>query len=97
MSVHDDSWNRLDSRHAGAGTAKVRAQQFRVIGEDAAHVAPARDADVKLFLTDGGQRTRRCDDQDFIHRLAFLNFIPRRRDQQRFCSNAFKYNLAAKS
>ncbi len=41
-----------------------------VIGENLAAFAPTRNADVKLFLIDGGQRTRRRDNQNFIHRLA---------------------------
>ena len=53
-----------------AGMGDVRTQQFSIIGENLAALAPARNADVKLFLIDGGQRTRRRDDQNFIHRLA---------------------------
>jgi len=48
----------------------VRAKQVSVIGENLATLSPTRDADVKLFLMDGGQRTRRGNDQHFIRSLA---------------------------
>jgi hypothetical protein len=62
--------DNFHSRQSRTGPGDVRAQQLGVIGKNAAGVAPARDADVKLFLMDGGQRTRRSHDQYFIHGLA---------------------------
>jgi len=38
-----------------ARLSDMRVEQVTVIGENPATLAPARDADVKLFLTDGGQ------------------------------------------
>ena len=67
---------RLNARndfHGGqpfAGMSDVRTQPLNVISEHLAAFASARDADVKLLLMDGGQRTRRRHDQHFIHGLA---------------------------
>ena len=57
-------------RQPGARMSDVRAEQIAVVSENLTAFASARDTDVKLFLMDGGQRTRRRDDQHFIHRLA---------------------------
>jgi hypothetical protein len=40
-----------------------RNKSLSSVSENLAAFAPARDADVKLFLIDGGQRTRRGDHQ----------------------------------
>ena len=51
------------------GMCDARTQQILVIGEYLAAFTTARDADVKLLLVDRRQRTRRRDDQHFIHSL----------------------------
>src|ERR1019366_484599 len=62
--------NGFHSGQPRAGARDVRTQQLRIVGEDLAALAPARDADVKLFLADRRQRTRRGHDHYLIHRLA---------------------------
>jgi hypothetical protein len=49
----------FDGSGAGAGASDVCAEQFLVIGEHLAVFASTRDADVKLLLVDGRQRTGR--------------------------------------
>ena len=68
LSVH--ARKHFHGGQSRAGTGDVRAQQFDIVSENLAAFAPARDADVKLLLVDGRQRTRRRDDQNFIHGLA---------------------------
>jgi hypothetical protein len=62
-----------DHFHGGqplAGMGDMRTQPLGVIGKNLAALATARDADVKLLLMDGGQRTGRRHDQYFVHGLA---------------------------
>jgi len=52
--------NARNNFHGGqppAGMSDVRTQSVNVISEHLAAFAPARDADVKLLLMDGRQRT----------------------------------------
>ena len=50
-----------------------QSKSLGVIGKNLAAFATARDADVKLLLMDGSQRTGRRHDQNLIHRgLAHL-------------------------
>ena len=62
-----------DYFHGGqslTGMGDVRTQPLAVIGENLAAFATTRDADVKLLLMDGSQRTGRRYDQYFVHGLA---------------------------
>jgi hypothetical protein len=54
------SANARNDFHGGqpfAGMSDVRTQSLNVISEHLATLSSARDADVKLLLVDGGQRT----------------------------------------
>jgi hypothetical protein len=46
--------DNFHGRQTRAGTGDVRAQHLGIIREHAAGIAPARNADVKLLLMDGG-------------------------------------------
>jgi hypothetical protein len=62
-----------DNLHSGqtrTGTGDMRAEQIAVVSENLTTLTPARNADVKLLLINRRQRTRRRDDQNFIHGLA---------------------------
>src|SRR5438034_9117258 len=61
--------NNFHDSQPFVGMCDARTQQILVISEYLAPFTTARDADVKLLLVDRRQRTRRRDDQHFIHSL----------------------------
>ena len=61
--------NYLHDGQPLTGMSNVRTQSIKVISEYLAAIPTTRDADVELLLVYRRQRTRRRDDQHFIHSL----------------------------
>jgi hypothetical protein len=60
----------FNCRQPRTGMGDVRTQHLGIVRKDLTAFAATRNTDLKLFLIDGGQRTRRGDQQNLIHRLA---------------------------